>query len=217
MRTIPSFPSQNREVTIDPAAANSATFTASCSSVSPRDVRARCAHRARAVVFADQSNTGARELLAVVYDQLGYGSENGTWRNFYLQGVYELRHDEQPTPLDLAPADVIAALTVGQLFDTVAIRVNGPRAWNVHASIDWIVTDEDVRHRTELSNGVLDQRDDPAGDADLTVTLTKAQLIGLPGATLTLTDVDTRGGVATVEKFLDVLDPGNPGFAIVTP
>jgi alkyl sulfatase BDS1-like metallo-beta-lactamase superfamily hydrolase len=169
------------------------------------------------VIFDDQSNTDARELLAGVYDQLGYGSETGTWRNFYLQGAYELRHDEKPTPLDLAPADDIAALTVGQLFDTVAIRVNGPRAWDVRAAIDWIVTDEDVRHRTELSNGVLVQRDDPAGDADLTITLTKAQLIGLLGGALTLADVDTQGDVATVQKFLDVLDPGNPGFAIVTP
>jgi alkyl sulfatase BDS1-like metallo-beta-lactamase superfamily hydrolase len=169
------------------------------------------------VVFADTSNTAARELLAGVYDRLGYGSENGTWRNFYLQGAYELRNHETPTPLDLAPADVIATLTVGQLFDTVAIRVNGPKAWDVRASIDWVVTDEDVRHRTELTNGVLIQRDDPAGGADLTVTLTKSQLIGLLGGALTLADVDTDGDVGIVQTFLDVLDPGDPGFPIVTP
>ena len=169
------------------------------------------------VVFADPSNTTGREMLAGVYDRLGYGAENGTWRNFFLQGAFELRNDEKPTPLDLAPPDVIAALTVAQLFDTVAIRVNGPKAWDVSAAIDWIVTDADVRHRTELSNGVLIQRDNPAGDADLTVTLTKTELIGLLGGALTLADVETSGDVNTVQKFLDVLDTGNPGFAIVTP
>ncbi len=168
-------------------------------------------------VFADESNTGARELLATVYDRLGHGAENGTWRNFYLQGAYELRNDETPTPLDLAPPDVIAALTVDQLFDTVAIRVNGPKAWNIAGAIDWIVTDDGVRHRTELTNGVLIQRDAPAGDADLTVTLTKPQLIGLLGGALTLADVDTDGDVGVVQTFLDVLDPGRPGFPVVTP
>ncbi|MEZ5323395.1 MAG: alkyl sulfatase dimerization domain-containing protein [Microthrixaceae bacterium] len=169
------------------------------------------------VVFADPSNTTGREMLAGVYDRLGYGAENGTWRNFFLQGAFELRNDEKPTPLDLAPPDVIAALTVAQLFDTVAIRVNGPKAWDVSAAIDWIVTDADVRHRTELSNGVLIQRDNPAGDADLTVTLTKTELIGLLGGALTLADVETSGDVNTVQKFLDILDTGNPGIAIVTP
>jgi len=169
------------------------------------------------VVFADASNTTARELLAGVYDKLGYGAENGTWRNFFLQGAHELRNDDPPTPLDLAPPDMVAALTVGQLFDTVAIRVDGPKAWGTSAAIDWIVTDEGVRHRTELSNGVLIQRDDPAGTADLTVTLSKAELIGLLGGALTLADVETTGNVDAVQTFLDVLDPGNPGFAIVTP
>jgi alkyl sulfatase BDS1-like metallo-beta-lactamase superfamily hydrolase len=148
---------------------------------------------------------------------LGYGAENGTWRNFFLQGAFELRTDEKPDPVDLAAPDVVAALTVGQLFDTVAIRVDGPKAWGLSAAVDWVVTDVDVRRRTELSNGVLIQRDSPAGEADLTVTLTKAQLIALLGGALTLTDVETSGDVGIVQTFLDVLDPGNPGFAIVTP
>ena len=53
-------------------------------------------------VFADEGNRSARSLLADVYDTLGFGSENGTWRNFYLQGAYELRHEVQPAALDSA-------------------------------------------------------------------------------------------------------------------
>jgi alkyl sulfatase BDS1-like metallo-beta-lactamase superfamily hydrolase len=44
------------------------------------------------VVFADPHNAGARALQADILEQLGYGSENGTWRNFYLMGALELRH-----------------------------------------------------------------------------------------------------------------------------
>ncbi|MFD0890825.1 alkyl sulfatase dimerization domain-containing protein, partial [Streptosporangium algeriense] len=39
------------------------------------------------VVFADEHDTEARELLAEVYTRLGHGAENATWRNFYLAGA----------------------------------------------------------------------------------------------------------------------------------
>jgi alkyl sulfatase BDS1-like metallo-beta-lactamase superfamily hydrolase len=169
-------------------------------------------------VFADDTDTEARELLASVYDRLGQGAENGTWRNFYLQGAYELRHGVDASPINLAPADMIAALSIEQLFDTMAIRVNGPRAWDLHGAIDWVFTDLDLRRRTELTNGVLVQRDAPSDDpAALTITLTKQQLLGLLGGALTLADVHTEGDVEVVHRFLGVLDPLRPGFPIVTP
>jgi alkyl sulfatase BDS1-like metallo-beta-lactamase superfamily hydrolase len=122
------------------------------------------------VVFADETNTAARDLLAGVYDTLGFGAENGTWRNFYLQGAYELRNGVQPAALDsTSSADMIGALSVGQLFDSLAIRVNGPKSWEEHLTIDWTVTDLAHTYRTELTNGVLIQHVDPAsGTADLT-------------------------------------------------
>ena len=50
------------------------------------------------VVFAEPGHAAARELLADTYEQLGYGSENGTWRNFFLSGATELRHGQFGTP-----------------------------------------------------------------------------------------------------------------------
>ncbi|WP_344442638.1 alkyl sulfatase dimerization domain-containing protein [Streptomyces kunmingensis] len=43
------------------------------------------------MVFADPEHTAAWHLLADTLEQLGYSSENGTWRNFYLRGAAELR------------------------------------------------------------------------------------------------------------------------------
>jgi alkyl sulfatase BDS1-like metallo-beta-lactamase superfamily hydrolase len=168
-------------------------------------------------VFADDPDTEARELLASVYERLGHGAENGTWRNFYLQGASELRHGIDAAHVNLAPPDVVGALTVEQLFGTVAIRVDGPRAWDVRGAIDWKFIDLGLRRRTELTNGVLVQREAPDDGAELTITLTKAQLIGLLGGALTLADVETDGDVAVVQRFLSVLDPPRPGFPIVTP
>ena len=169
-------------------------------------------------MFADDTNTEAKGLLADVYDTLGFGAENGTWRNFYLQGAYELRNGVQPAALNSAgAADMIGALSVDQLFDAVAIRVNGPRAWEERLSIDWVFTDLDHTYRTELSNGVLIQDVDPVhGTADLSVTLTKPGLLGLLGGA-GLAGLATEGDTGVLARLLGVLDPLRGEFAIVTP
>ncbi len=58
------------------------------------------------------------------------------------------------------------ALTIEQLFDSIAIRVNGPEAWSHALTIDW---DLNAKHayRMTLSNGALTHRPDPSpGPAD---------------------------------------------------
>ena len=56
------------------------------------------------LVFADPGDTAARELQAEALEQLGYGSENATWRNFFLMGATELREGVSGTPTASAPA-----------------------------------------------------------------------------------------------------------------
>ena len=98
-------------------------------------------------------------------------------------GATELFHEIQHT--DVSAAGMAPALTVTQLFDSIAIRINGPKAWNERLRINWIVTatgrgDGAPGYRMELSNGALIHFPTAAPEeADLTVTLTKPQLIGL--------------------------------------
>jgi alkyl sulfatase BDS1-like metallo-beta-lactamase superfamily hydrolase len=168
-------------------------------------------------VFANPGDQEAKQLLADTYDQLGYGAENGTWRNFYLMGALELRHGAIPPSLSLASPDMMQALTVEQLFDSIAIRVNGPKAWSQALTIDWDFTDESVRHRMTLSNGALIHWADPApGDADLTLTLTKPRLLGML-AGHGLDGIQAAGDQGVLQRLLGLLDTPDPGFAIVTP
>ena len=102
-----------------------------------------------------RSHQAARELLADTYEQLGYGSENGTWRCAFLSGAYELRHGNFGTPVTPVSPDVLAQLTAEQLFDALAIRVDGPRCWNEHITLDVDLTDIGIRYRLTLHNGVL--------------------------------------------------------------
>ena len=53
-------------------------------------------------VFADSDHAAARALYADTLEQLAYGAENGTWRNFYLSGATELRVGNFGTPTQTA-------------------------------------------------------------------------------------------------------------------
>ena len=47
------------------------------------------------------------------------------WRSAFLAGAAELRHGQFGTPTTSASADLLGALTVPQLFDSIAVRVDG--------------------------------------------------------------------------------------------
>ncbi|MBO2465061.1 alkyl/aryl-sulfatase [Actinomadura violacea] len=169
------------------------------------------------VVFADPSDTEARELLAQVYDALGHGSENGTWRNFYLQGAAELRGHKPTNALDTSSADVLMALSVEQVFDSLAIRVDGPRAWETRLTIDCNFTDLKDEVRLSLANGVLTQtRAHDGTAADLTLTMTKPQLLRL-ASTGDLGDVQADGDRQALATLFGLLDDPDRDFDIVTP
>ena len=75
------------------------------------------------IVFADQTDAQAKALLADTLEQLGFGAENGTWRNFFLRGASELRTQIAPPPPDTASPSVLSALTVEQMFDSLGVRL----------------------------------------------------------------------------------------------
>ena len=166
-------------------------------------------------VFADPSHAGAKAVLTDALTRLGYGSECATWRNNYLVGASEV--DGPTHPAEVSAAGMASALTITQVFDSLAIRIDGPRAWDTTASIRWHFTDVDETYRMELSNGVLihypTERTDPA---DLVVTLTKVQLLGLlAGAGAEGITMD--GDQATISTIVGLTDLPDPAFRIVTP
>ncbi|WP_238986097.1 alkyl/aryl-sulfatase [Kocuria sp. SM24M-10] len=173
------------------------------------------------VVFARPDHEAARELLADTYEQLGYGAENGTWRCAYLSGAHELRHGTGGTPASAAGADVLAQLTPEQLFDALAVRVDGPRCWHEHLVLALELTDTGARYRLELRNGVLTHTVSPPGArADAVLRLPAAVLPRLAAAdpaALTAAGVVVDGDAGAVERLLAALDTPDPGFAIVTP
>ncbi len=175
------------------------------------------------VVFADPDHATARALLADTFEQLGYGAENGTWRCAYLSGAHELRRGGFGTPMSPVSADVLAALTPVQMFDSMAVQVNGPRCWDERITVD-LDLGEDGRFRLRLANGVLTHSSTvPATRPDVTLRMPRAALPALVmGGSLSpeiLADlgVDVDGDLGAVGRLLAALDAPNRDFAIVTP
>ncbi|WSC19707.1 MBL fold metallo-hydrolase [Streptomyces sp. NBC_01766] len=177
------------------------------------------------VLFADPGHADARELQADALEQLGYGSENGTWRNFYLTGTLELRQGPVGTPTATTSPDMFAALTLDQLFDALAIRVDGPGSWDTDIALRWNITGQDPV-TLHLRNGVLIHtagRGPATPDPDVEVTLTEADLRSLLLGTVSPDDLAARPGVeiggeaGKLAELLGHLTDPDPDFAVVTP
>ncbi|NLG46262.1 alkyl sulfatase dimerization domain-containing protein [Gordonia sp. (in: high G+C Gram-positive bacteria)] len=170
-------------------------------------------------VFVDADNTVARALYADTLDQLAYSVENGTWRNFFLSGSTELRGRNFGSPTDTSSGEVMAQLTPAQIFDAIAISIDGPKAWNEELSIDVVLTDLDETHRLRLRNGVLVHRvridTDPA--ADTTITVTKGRLLALAGGDTTSPGLEITGDHGVLPRLMRVITAGDPAFNIVLP
>lgn len=177
------------------------------------------------VLFADPDNTDARALQADALEQLGYGSENGTWRNFYLTGALELREGPVGTPTVTASPDFLRVLPLGQLFDSLAIRVDGPRSWHTDLAIRFRVRDADPI-TLRLRNGVLGHTTGAAPDGrdpDTEIALAEADLRALLLGSTDLSGLvrqgraEVSGDPGALTELLGHLTDPDPDFTIVTP
>ena len=172
-------------------------------------------------VFTDENHAQARELYADTLEQLAYGAENAVWRNFFLSGATELRDGPFGTPTATgASATILGQLTPEQIFDALAINVNGPRAWDLDIAVDITFADTATNYRLTLRNGVLVHRRVPAdpATAQATVTVaTRTRLLTLAAGDTTSDGLDITGDAGVLQSLIAVLDRPDPGFNIITP
>lgn len=178
------------------------------------------------LVFADPTNTEARELQADAFEQLGYQSESATFRNAYLTGAQELRNGTLPSG-PVRRSGYLDAMSPEQIFDALAVRVVSEQLGGVTSTINVVVTDLDESWVLELSNRTLHavpgRRVDADVAADVTVSLTRADLVALVSEELTLDDgvgdgrIVLDGDQAALAVLLDNLDTFMSMFPIVEP
>jgi len=178
------------------------------------------------LVFAEPSNEAARSLQADALEQLAYGAENATWRNFFLMGAAELRSRQVQVPTIARPPDLVAQLSFEQILDAMSMRVNGPEAWALAVDLRWELTDTDEARDLTLSNGALTHR--PAGalagfEPQATLRMDRAALNELTADTTPVGDllgagrIQIDGDPTKIGELLGTLEEPDPGFAIVEP
>ena len=171
-------------------------------------------------IFTDQNHAAARELYADTLEQLAYGAENAVWRNFFLAGATELREGNFGTPTQTASPSILGQLTPEQMFDTFAINVNGPRAWDLDVAVDVTFLDVDTNYRLTLRNGVLVYRKATADAATAQATVklaNKLRLLAFAAGDADSPGLEVTGDANALPSIIAVLDRPDPGFNIVTP
>ena len=175
------------------------------------------------VIFADPDNEAARELQAATFEQLAYGAENATWRNVFLMGARELRDGPLASPA-VFPPDLLSRLTISQMVDTMAVRIDGPAAWGVELRINLTLGDPGERYLLRLVNGVLTHvvgRHDP--EADATIAMPRDQFVVVVLGLVALSELvesgiaQVDGDIGVIDRLRDLVDRGDPLFGVVTP
>jgi len=127
------------------------------------------------VVFADPNHTQGRELQADALEQLGYQAESGPWRNFYLTGAQELRHGgaSEGTVAPTSPLSVLRAMPIDMIFDSLAVRLDGPAADGRTISINWEFTDVEELWVLGLDHGAMHYHHGTDDDAVASLRLSR--------------------------------------------
>jgi alkyl sulfatase BDS1-like metallo-beta-lactamase superfamily hydrolase len=158
------------------------------------------------LVFAEPENQPAKDLLADVYEQLGYQQENPGLRNSFLAGAYELRSGipEGATP-DSMSADIARAMTTDLFLDFLGILMDSRKADGMSFTINLVTPDNGEQFVIELSNNTLTNIEGyQAEDADLTLTITRLGLAQAMTGAKSLAD-QIADGEAQAEGKVDVL------------
>jgi alkyl sulfatase BDS1-like metallo-beta-lactamase superfamily hydrolase len=130
------------------------------------------------LIFAEPDNQAAKDLLADVYEQIGYQKESPSVRNSFLAGAYELRNGipTGASPKTSGP-DMIRAMTTALWLDFLGIRLDSKKAEGIEFTINLITPDNDEKFVVELSNSTLTNiQGFQAKDADLTITINRTDL-----------------------------------------
>jgi len=177
------------------------------------------------LVFADDTNAEARELLAGAFEQMGYQAEGSLWRNMYLTGAEEARVEPSASGMTTLSADVVSAISVAQVFDMLAVRIDPQLAEGKSVTLAFEFPDLGETRLVSLRNSVLVHEPGAGQPASATLTMPKAAFLGLifagqKPADLVLKGVLTMSGdPAAAATLLSVLDPpaAPEPFPIVTP
>jgi len=158
------------------------------------------------LVQAEPQNQAGKDLLADVFEQIGYQQENPGLRNSYLAAAYELRSGiPQGEVVSSSSPDVIRAMTTESFLNFLGIRMDSQKAEGMRFTVNLITPDNGEKFIIEMENATLTNVEGfLAEDPDLTLTINRSDLeLTMMGAK-TL-EAQIADGSATVDGDAGVL------------
>ncbi|MUK66921.1 alkyl/aryl-sulfatase [Aliivibrio fischeri] len=173
------------------------------------------------VTFANPKNMDARYLEADAMEQLGYQSESGPWRNYYLGGAKELRNGIKPVATPNTAA-IAVNMPFNQFMKYLGVTVKPEVAKGINMKVN-INVEGDGKYSMDLSNSVLKSYTDTQFEnADLNITLSRQSFENMMTKKTALKNEMKAGQFkvsdqAKFQKFMSVFDTFNLWFGVVTP
>lgn len=181
------------------------------------------------LVFAEPDSKVAKTLLAKVYDQLGYQSESGPWRDEYLSAAFELRHGAPETLMfDISSmAGILEQTPIEKFFQSMSVRLDAQKAEGFESSIVVYFTDTDARYLLSIKNSVFHYQAEPSlaqidkskAAINITRRMFLRMLLGDAGLREMLgsNELDVSGNPVSLLRFFSMFEKPNELFNVVTP
>jgi alkyl sulfatase BDS1-like metallo-beta-lactamase superfamily hydrolase len=158
------------------------------------------------LVQAEPDNADAKDLLADVFEQIGYQQENPGLRNSFLAAAYELRSGiPQGETASSSSPDVIRAMSTELFLNFLGIRMDSRKAEGLRFTMNLITPDNGEKFIVELENATLTNiQGYQAPKADLTLTINRSDLeLTMMGAKSL--EAQIAEGKATVDGDVSIL------------
>jgi alkyl sulfatase BDS1-like metallo-beta-lactamase superfamily hydrolase len=175
------------------------------------------------LVQAEPANTAAKDLLADIFEQLGYQQENPGLRNSYLAAAYELRTGipQSAIPSTSSP-DVIRAMSTELFLNFLGIRMDSRKAEGMRFTINLITPDNGEKFLIEMENATLTNIPGFLADKpDLTLTIKRSDLeLSMMGAKPIEQQIKdgtakVTGDVSILAKLASTMIEFDPRFEIM--
>lgn len=175
------------------------------------------------LIQAQPQNEEATDLLADIFEQIGYQQENPGLRNSYLAAAHELRSGI-PTgdTVNSSSPDVIRAMSTELFLNFLGIRMDSRKAENMRFTINLITPDNGEKFLIELENATLTNIKGFAADKpDLTLTINRSDLEKTMIGAKTLEDqiasgtAKVKGDVSILKQLASTMVECDPRFEIM--
>ncbi len=104
----------------------------------------------------EPDNQKAKDLLADVFEQIGYQQETPGLRNSYLSGAFELRSGiPEGAQIDSAGPDVVRVMSTELFLNFLGIRMDSRKIGDLEFTMNLITPDNEEQFLVELSNATL--------------------------------------------------------------